>query len=146
MTPAALADLHARAFTVPRPWTAAEIAALLDSPHVFLLTDPGGRGFALGRAVAGEAEVLTIAVAPEARRQGIGAALLARLAEAAAARGAEVAHLEVAADNAAAIALYAAAGFAATGRRRGYFHAPDGARIDALTMTCPLTQRQPPSV
>lgn len=146
MTPDALAALHARAFTYPRPWSAAEIAALMDSPHVLLLADPAGRGFLMGRVVADEAEVLTIAVAPEARRQGIGADLMARFADAAAARGAVVAHLEVAADNAAAIALYAQAGFAAAGRRRGYFVTPDGARIDALTMTRPLTRRQPPAV
>lgn len=146
MTPAALAQLHARAFTVPRPWTAPEIAALLDSPHVLLLADPAGRGFLMGRVVADEAEVLTIAVAPEARRQGIGADLMARFLAQAAARGAAVAHLEVAADNAAAIALYARAGFAAAGRRRGYFVTPDGARIDALTMTLSLPQRQAPAV
>lgn len=135
MTPAALADLHARAFTVPRPWTAAEIADLLAGPHVFLIAAPGGQGFLMGRAVAGEAELLTIAVAPEARRQGLGAGLVARFLAEAAARGAEAAHLEVAADNAGAIALYEGAGFGRAGLRRGYFQLPGGQRIDALVMT-----------
>lgn len=146
MTPAAMALLHARAFTVPRPWTEDEITALIASPHVFVVQDAGEQGFLIGRAVAGEAEVLTIAVAPSARRQGIGAALMARFAAEAAARGAEVAHLEVAADNAAAIALYQRAGFARSGLRRGYFQAPGGARVDALAMTCPLPPRQLPEV
>lgn len=146
MTPAALADLHARAFTVPRPWTAAEIADLLAGPHVFVLEHDAGQGFVIGRAVAGEAEVLTIAVVPEARRRGIGKALMARFLAEAGARAADVAHLEVAADNAAAITLYTRAGFAATGRRRRYFLAPDGQRIDALTMACALPLRQAPDV
>lgn len=139
MTPEALADLHARAFTVPRPWRAAEIAGLLASPHVFLIAAPGGQGFLMGRAVAGEAELLTIAVAPEARRQGLGAGLVARFLAEAAARGAEAAHLEVAADNAGAIALYEGAGFVRQGLRRGYFETPAGQRIDALVMACRLT-------
>jgi [ribosomal protein S18]-alanine N-acetyltransferase len=44
MTPAALADLHARAFTVPRPWTAAEIADLLAGRMSVLIAHRAGRG------------------------------------------------------------------------------------------------------
>lgn len=129
MTPGALALLHLRCFsTHPRPWSAPEFADLLNSPLNFLLTRP--QGFLLGRAVAGEAELLTLAVAPEARRQGIGAALLADFVVASRARGATDAFLEVAADNAGAIALYASRGWAAAGRRRNYY-APG---IDAILM------------
>ena len=70
MTAAEMADVHAAAFTTPRPWSEAEIADLLASPLCFALTEPGG--FLLGRVVAGEAELLTIAVAPDARRRGLG--------------------------------------------------------------------------
>lgn len=135
MTPAALAALHARCFTTPRPWSEAEFAELLGTPFTFLLTAPSG--FLLGRVIAGEAELLTVAVAPEARRLGSGRALLAGFAQAARARGADSAFLEVAEDNAPARALYAAAGWAEAGRRRGYYHTPDGRRIDALVLTLP---------
>ena len=79
---------------------------------------------------ADEAEILTIAVAPAAHRQGIGAALLAAAMAQAALRGAAAMFLEVAEGNAAARALYAAAGFRQSGRRRRYY--PDGA--DALVL------------
>ena len=70
MTPAALAALHARCFAAhPRPWSATEIEGLLDSPPNFLIDLP--QGFLIGRAVADEAELLTLAVAPETRRQGL---------------------------------------------------------------------------
>lgn len=132
MTPTAMAALHARCFTVPRPWAAAEFAALLAEATVFVVHAPAG--FALGRVAADEVEVLTIAVAPEARRQGQGRDLMAAFTALAAARGALSAFLEVAADNAAAIALYHAAGFAVAGRRRGYYRLADGSAVDALVM------------
>lgn len=137
MTPEAMAALHARCFTTPRPWSAAEFAHLLVEPLCFALTEPGG--VLLGRAVAGEAELLTLAVAPEARRKGIAARLLAGFLAEATARQAESAFLEVAADNAAAIALYGRGGFATAGRRRAYYARPDGPALDALVMTRALS-------
>ncbi|NUB45072.1 ribosomal protein S18-alanine N-acetyltransferase [Fertoebacter nigrum] len=133
MTPDALAALHARCFTTPPPWPAAEFIATLSSPGAFLLHE--SQGFLLGRVVADEAELITLATAPEARRQGIGRSLLAGFLAEAAARGAATAFLEVAADNTGALALYTQAGFAVQGRRRGYYHAPDGRRTDALILT-----------
>ena len=134
MTPEALAALHARAFITPAPWEAASFAGLLADPLAFLLVE-GDAGFLLGRAVAGEAELLTIAVAPEARRRGLGRRLVARFLYQARLRGADRAFLEVAADNAPAVALYESAGFAPAGQRRGYYLTPDGRRIDALVLT-----------
>ncbi|MGX0901483.1 ribosomal-protein-alanine N-acetyltransferase [Roseovarius sp. MBR-79] len=120
MTPEALADTHARAFAGQgRAWSAAEFAALLASPHVFVSGD--ARGFALGRVIADEAELLTLATDPGHRRQGHARACLCAFAAEARARGAETAFLEVAEDNAAALALYAGAGFAQTARREGYY-------------------------
>lgn len=133
MTPAALAALHARCFTVPRPWGEGEFAGFLDDPLAFLLVE-GDAGFLLGRAVAGEAELLTLAVAPEARRRGLGRKLVARFVYQARLRGAETAFLEVASDNAAARALYARCGFAESGLRRGYYRGPDGVAVDAVVM------------
>lgn len=133
MTPKDLAALHAHCFTTPRPWTAAEFAAFLADPLVFLLVE-GDAGLVLGRAVAGEAELLTLAVAPEARQRGLGRKLVSRFLYQARLRGADSAFLEVAEDNAPARALYSRAGFIEAGRRRGYYQAPDGRAIDALVL------------
>ncbi|MFN0113838.1 MAG: GNAT family N-acetyltransferase [Paracoccaceae bacterium] len=132
MTPAGLARLHALCFTAPPPWSEAAFREALAAPGTFLLTAP--EGFLIGRAAAGEAELLTLAVAPGARRQGIGRALVARFAGEAEGRGAERLFLEVAADNFAARALYAGAGFRDAGFRRGYYRRPSGAALDAVLM------------
>lgn len=141
MTPADLARLHAAWFTTPRPWSETEFASLLDGQGAFLVTDP--QGFALGRALAGEAELLTIAVAPEARRQGVGSRILRRFLDMAEDKGAATVYLEVAADNLAAITLYRGAGFAEAGRRKAYYRMPDGERIDALVLRHPATDNAP---
>jgi [ribosomal protein S18]-alanine N-acetyltransferase len=136
--PEALATLHARAFRTPPPWTAAAFAGILADPLAFLLVE-GDAGFLLGRAVAGEAELLTIAVAPDARRRGLGRKLVTRFLYQARLRGATSAFLEVSAENAPAIALYESAGFTRSGLRRGYYHTPEGSRIDALVMARALS-------
>lgn len=115
---ALLAALHAAAFD--KPWSAGEIAALMATPGVFALTFDL-QGFILCRSIAGEAEILTVAVDPVARRGGVGRALVEAAAGLAAQDGAESLFLEVAHDNTAALALYAAAGFERVGLRRGYY-------------------------
>lgn len=140
MTPADLAALHATCFTSPRPWSEAEFAGFLSNRLCFLLTEPGG--FLLGRVIADEAEVLTIAVAPAHRRAGIGARLMDRFLTESARRGATSAFLEVASLNEAARALYQSAGFSESGRRRGYYDRPDGPADDAILMTCGLAARE----
>jgi ribosomal-protein-alanine N-acetyltransferase len=151
MTPEAMAELHAVCFVHPRPWTAAAFAAVLAGPGVVLVERPGGpappgprvgqarhaegAGFLLGRVVADEAEILTLAVAPAARRRGLGAGLLAQFLIEAGERGAARVFLEVAEDNPAAMALYRGAGFAEAGRRRGY--AAPG--VDSLVLARDLT-------
>ncbi len=140
MSPAALAALHAACFTTPRPWSAAEFAALLAAPHCFLVTAEAG--FVLGQVIADEAELLSLAVAPQARRQGLGASLLAGFAAQAQARGARTAFLEVAASNAAARRLYNRHGWQESGRRKGYYHSPDGGTEEALVLRLDLA---PPS-
>lgn len=125
----ALAALHAAAFPEGERWGADAIRLMLEMPGAFGLHLPG-QGFVLARVAADEAEILTLAVVPGARRQGHGGALLAAAMAGAAARGAAAMFLEVSERNAAARALYAAAGFAEAGRRRRYY--PDGA--DALVL------------
>jgi ribosomal-protein-alanine N-acetyltransferase len=141
LTPERLAALHAAAFVSPRPWSAAEFAELLGLPGVFLIVR--GEAFAVGRAAAGEAELLTLAVPAAQRRQGRGRALVAAFEAAARARGAERAWLEVAADNAPARALYRAAGWTEAGRRRRYYARPGGGAADALLMTRALVPPHP---
>jgi len=124
----ALAAIHAAAFPPAERWGPDAIRLMLEMQSAFGLALP--QGFILARVAADEAEILTLAVLPEARRQGVGGTLLAQAMATAAARGASAMFLEAAEHNAAARALYAAAGFAEAGRRKRYY--PDGA--DALVL------------
>lgn len=117
----ALARLHGASFAPPRrAWRAAEIAALAAEGGCCVVGAPPA-GFALARVAGGEAELLTLAVAPGARRRGLGGALVEAVCAWAAAAGAKALFLEVAADATGARALYAAAGFAEVGVRQGYY-------------------------
>ena len=135
MTPEDLAALYARAFPGSRPWSPDEVTQLTAAPGFVVTLDAG---FALGRAVAGEAELITIAVDPSARRRGLGRALLAAFEARARVLAAETAFLEVAEDNAAALGLYRATGWTETGRRSGYYKRTTGP-VDAVTMTRTFT-------
>ncbi|EKD61613.1 MAG: ribosomal-protein-alanine N-acetyltransferase, partial [uncultured bacterium] len=117
----------------PRPWSAAEIEATLASPYAFLLTEPSG--FLIGRVVAGEAELITLAVDPKARQRGTGGRLVDGFLAEAKARDAESAFLEVLASNLPAQSLYARKGFQQQGKRLRYYQTPDGVRQDALILT-----------
>lgn len=140
MTPEAMAATHARAFAGHgRAWSTAEFRDLLHSDHVFSLGD--ARAFALGRVVADEAELLTLATDPVHRRMGLARGRLRAFEAEAALRDATTAFLEVAEDNAAARALYVASGYAETGRRKGYYTSKPGGTVDALLLRKPLTCR-----
>ncbi len=134
-----LAAIHAAAFSAP--WDAAAFETLLDQTGVFAIEAPDG--FILLRAVADEAEILTLAVRPGARRQGLGARLVRDGATMAADRGATRLFLEVADDNAAALGLYTGMGFAGAGRRPGYYARPGGGRQDALILALNLPATLP---
>lgn len=123
----------------PDPWSRQNFADALAAGY-------WARGVRLGSvllaycvALAGGSEVhlLTLAVAPAARRQGWAAVLLQALRLWARAQGAEAVWLEVRAGNARARQIYARAGFQEVGRRKGYYCAPAG-REDAILMTLPL--------
>jgi ribosomal-protein-alanine N-acetyltransferase len=134
-----LAAIHAASF--PMPWDAGALAALLDQEGVFAIEEEDG--FVLLRAIVDEAEILTLAVRPTARRQGLGTRLVDRGRIAAGARGATRLFLEVAEDNTAALALYARAGFLPAGRRAGYYARPGGGRTDALILALNLPATLP---
>jgi ribosomal-protein-alanine N-acetyltransferase len=128
-----LAGLHARAFD--RPWSVDELRKLMENPAVFAFVARGDAplGFVMAWSAAGDSELLTLAVVPEARRGGVGAELVAVAGAAARARGAASMHLEVAEENLPARALYASLGFEEVGRRPGYYPGAVGA-IDAIVM------------
>ncbi len=134
-----LARLHATAF--PEPWDARAMAALLVATGTLALMSEGG--FILIRAAADEAEVLTLAVSPAARRRGLGRALVEAAVDAAYRGGAASLFLEVADDNEAALALYASAGFEPVGRRAGYYHRRQGVAVDALVLRRTLSTAPP---
>lgn len=81
-------------------------------------------GFLVARHLAPEWELENIAVAPEARRSGLGMQLLNALLVGAKETNSEAVFLEVRESNAAARALYENAGFRQTGRRTTYYADP----------------------
>jgi len=125
-----LAALHAEAFD--DPWTPEALLRLMTAQGAFVLAS--GDGFILARALAGEAEVLTLAVRPQARRRGVGRALVEAAATRAREAGAASLFLEVAADNQGALALYRACGFDQVGRRGAYYRRTSGPAMDALVL------------
>ncbi|HEX3915819.1 MAG TPA: GNAT family N-acetyltransferase [Caulobacteraceae bacterium] len=129
----ALAAAHAAAFDAP--WDAETITRFAEDRGGFAIAAEAAgsvAGFILCRVIADEAEVLTLAVRPEHRRQGVARALVEAAANVAA-PSAEAMFLEVAADNPGAIALYAACFFAPVGRRAGYYGRAGGS-VDAIVM------------
>ena len=83
-----------------------------------------------------EGQITNIAVASDARRQGLGRAVLIALIQEARERNCELISLEVRESNTAAIALYESAGFLIAGRRKRFYRAPVE---DALVMLLHLT-------
>ncbi|CAN5183044.1 GNAT family N-acetyltransferase [soil metagenome] len=136
-----LAQVHAQGFE--RGWSSGEIAALLDQPGVIGLAvgDPAA-GFILIRTVVDEAEILTLAVDPARRGQGLGGALTDAALELARAEGVASIFLEVAADNTAAIRIYERLAFTNSGVRRGYYSRANNSSVDALILTCDLNSRE----
>lgn len=135
----ALARLHALSFP-GEAWSKAAFEHFLATPGIggLIATGPlGPRGFILVRRAADEAEVLTLAVHRKTRRQGVAGRLLRSMLTNLQASPVTVLHLEVAADNEAAIALYQKADFARCGLRKGYYARASGA-VDAVLMKRPL--------
>jgi ribosomal-protein-alanine N-acetyltransferase len=127
----ALARLHATSFA--DAWSADWIAKLLAQPGTFaLLAREETGGFVLVRTAGGEAEILTLAVAPAARRRGIGSSLISAACRKAEEMGAEAVFLEVSRANEPAKMLYARLGFREVGQRRGYYQTPGASKEDAL--------------
>lgn len=120
-----IANLHQKCFP-NKPWATADFADLKKSGCEIIASD---NGFIVYRTVADEAEIITIGVAPDARRNGIAAAMLGIAEHELKKLNIKKIFLEVAQDNAPARALYAAAGYREIGVRPKYY---DG--IDAILM------------
>lgn len=129
----ALAELDRTAFPDRAAhWTGKDFADLIP-PDGALLTDAARQGLVALRFAAGEGEILSIAVRPVARRNGLGTALLTTAHQTAADLGCHRLVLEVAADNLAAQGLYALNGYTQCGLRKAYYARPEG-RVDALVL------------
>jgi ribosomal-protein-alanine N-acetyltransferase len=132
-----LARLHASLFDPA--WNAAGFREVLAHPGAIAFLARAGNpreivGFIVGRLAADEAEILTLGVAREWRRAGIGGLLVETFCRAARGKGAFQLHLEVAVGNAAARALYDRFGFEERGRRAGYYAHARAPTEDAINL------------
>lgn len=135
-----LAEIHAACFA--KGWPARDFARYAAGPDCLcLLAEAGSEaaGFVLCRRAGPEAEILSIAVPPARRRQGIGRSLCEGAISRLHGLGVTEIFLEVEAENAAAIALYESFGFARTGIRKGYYRSSGAVPADAVTMRLDLT-------
>ncbi|PZU10069.1 GNAT family N-acetyltransferase [Sphingomonas sp.] len=119
-------------------WNRGQVLGILSLSDVWLiLATPEGEelpeGFALARRTLDEAELLLLAVRPEARSRGIGRALVEAIADQARERGAIRLMLEMR-DGNPALALYSSARFTQIGRRRDYYRGRDHVLHDAITL------------
>jgi len=126
----ALARIHAASFA--ETWTEATLRNMLKTPGTWAFSIPDG--FVMTRVAADEAEILTLAVAPDARGKGLGTVLLSTAVEHAHHAGARAMFLEVGASNVAARALYKRFGFGEVGMRKAYY----GGNEDALILRVDL--------
>jgi [ribosomal protein S18]-alanine N-acetyltransferase len=117
-------------------WAEESFRALLSDPQVFgLLSGENAIECCLIiRAVAEEAEILTLATMPQARRQGLASLLLEAAVGELEARGVRGFFLEVAEHNRPALALYAKYGFRTVGKRPNYYVLKHGPAIHALIL------------
>jgi len=116
-------------------WNRAQCLGVLAMPGAILLVaydQDRPIGFALVRLVVDEAELMLLAVAPDARGQGTGRALLRESMARSALRGAVRYFLEVRSDNP-AVKLYCDEGLICVGHRQNYYTGNDGKRRDAMT-------------
>jgi ribosomal-protein-alanine acetyltransferase len=113
------------------PWSSSSLSSELVRPESewLLALEPQPVGYVGFLVVAGEAELLRLAVEPSMRRCGVGRALLSAGLTRLARCGQTLCHLEVAALNHRAIALYESLGFTLAGRRQGYYRSGDDALL-----------------
>jgi ribosomal-protein-alanine N-acetyltransferase len=128
---AAISAVHAASFQ--RGWSEDEFHRLLADRSIVAHRATSGRtltGFILSRLTAGEAEILSVAIAPAWRGRGLSRPLLELHLRRLAGLGARTVFLEVDKHNAPAGKLYRRAGFYEVGQRQGYY----GGKAAALVL------------
>jgi ribosomal-protein-alanine N-acetyltransferase len=130
-----LAQLHGASFH--RGWGEGEFESMLAERNTLVHRLRLGRGiigFAVSRLAADEAEILSIAVAPDYRGRGLSRSLLLTHLGHLAGRGVATVFLEVEENNQPARRLYQRAGFTVAGRRERYYREANGEQLNALLM------------
>lgn len=133
-----IAGLHATLFNPA--WDEASVARLLEHPGSTTLIARVGHpkisiGFAMAQIAVDEGEVLTIGVAKDWQRIGLGSRLIDGILRAMGRAQVKRLFLEVAADDPPAIAFYRKAGFDEVARRPGYYQRPAAPAVDAVVMS-----------
>ncbi len=121
-----LANLHKKCFP-NKPWSADDFRDLKNSGCEIIMSE---NGFIVYRIVVDEAEIITIGVNPEMRRNGIASAMIGIIEKTLKNQGVKKIFLEVASNNIAAQKLYENSGFVRAGLRPKYY---DG--VDAILMS-----------
>lgn len=138
---AEISALHMKLFNPP--WDEAGVLPLLTAPASIGFVarvgiPPTTVGFVIGQVAADMAEIISIGVAADWQKRGVGAIVFGAFVRAVTRAGAKRLFLDVAADNAAALALYTAMGCAEVGRRKGYYVRHEAPAVDAIVMSKPL--------
>lgn len=134
---AVLAELHRQCFA--EAWDETSFATLLDEANTFGLLAKmpeasGFESFIIARVAADEGEILAFGTLPRVRRRGLAHQLLEQAVSEVRRRGGLRIFLEVAEDNAAALALYSSSGFSRAGTRRGYYSRSSNLAVTALVL------------
>jgi len=140
----ALSLIHTESFS--RGWSDGEFEALLAQDNYFCLVarkpgapNKGPSGFVLFKAVAEEAEIITIATKASARKKGVAGRLMDEAIRQLEHDRINALFLEVDAENTAAIGLYQKLGFKQVGTREGYYSSQNNANPSpALVMQLDL--------
>lgn len=115
-------------------WSDSDYAKIFDSPELqtdwrrialAIEEEEKLQGFLVAQTVGGEWEIENVAIAPAARRRGLGTRLVGELLDMARAHGASAVFLEVRESNRGARALYEKWAFVESGRRKQYYRDPD---------------------
>ena len=125
----------------PFPWSLANFSDALNSGYLCRVEESDRKeihGYAILMPIAGEAELLTIGIAAQQQRKGLGRKMLEEMLGLAQRRNLVRVFLEVRQSNVAALALYRSAGFSETGLRRAYYRNALGCE-DAVTMALELS-------
>lgn len=132
--------IEVRSFSVPWSLESFRSALHANGTEIWLLTDDKDDilGFGCIMTIAGEGEVLNIAVDPARRRHGYGEVLLKKMLHSAVENKAEQIFLEVRESNTAARKLYEKNGFQPIGIRKRYYSNPTE---DAICMCCDMQNK-----